>query len=105
MTSRRRWTMAAAPLACLLGLGLAGQAGAVVDEPGTQPWEAGASNMGLCSAYLGQTQGRLEPNARAEVNHLIQTLPFGYTSPGELFSVRARQEVSLPPEQECVRRR
>ena len=88
----------------ILGLLLSLSVPALAEEPGVQPWEAGASNMGMCSAFLGQTDGMFEPNARAEVNHLIQLLGFGFKSPGELYSVRAKQKVNVAPSEECVRR-
>lgn len=74
------------------------------DDPGGNPWEAGASNMGLCSAFLGQTDGTFEPNARAEVNHLVKELGFGYRNNGELYSLRAKQKENMHPAFECVRR-
>ncbi len=68
-------------------------------EPGTTPYEAEASNMGICSSYLGSMQ------VRDDVNRAIRqgAIP-GLRSPGELFRVRAQQSASLPPAQECLRR-
>jgi hypothetical protein len=55
--------------------------------------------MGECSAYLG-TMG-----VRDDVNRLILAgaIP-GVENPGQVYSVRAQQEESKPPEQECLRR-
>ena len=64
------------------------------------------SNMGLCSSYLGQMDGNFGPNARAEVNHIIQDMGevLGIGSPGELFRIRAQQHINGTPEQECLQR-
>ena len=68
-------------------------------DPATTVWEAGGSNMGECSAYLG------ERRVRDDVNRLIKDgdIP-GVENPGQVYSVRAQQEESKPPEQECLRR-
>ena len=68
-------------------------------DPGTTVYEAGGSNMGECSAYLGTRQ------VRDDVNRLILAgaIP-GVENPGQVYSVRAQQEESKPPEQECLRR-
>ena len=68
-------------------------------DPGTTVYEAGGSNMGECSAYLGDRQ------VRDDVNRLIKdgAIP-GVENPGQVYSVRAQQEESKPPEQECLRR-
>ena len=101
MRNTTRW---AAVVATVLVVSLALPATARNDDPGGRPWEAGASNMGLCSAYLGQTDGIFEPNARAEVNHLLKEFGFGYKNNGELYSVRAQQKENQHPTLECVRR-
>jgi len=71
-------------------------------EPGTVVFEAGGSNMGMCSAYLGATL-----KVRDDVNRQIIEFgdALGISSPGELYKVRARQPVVLPPELECLPRR
>ena len=68
-------------------------------DPATTVWEAGGSNMGECSAYLGTRQ------VRDDVNRLILAgaIP-GVENPGQIYHVRAQQEESKPPEQECLRR-
>ena len=68
-------------------------------DPATTVWEAGGSNMGECSAYLGTRQ------VRDDVNRLIKdgAIP-GVENPGQVYKVRAQQEESKPPEQECLRR-
>jgi hypothetical protein len=68
-------------------------------DPATTVWEAGGSNMGECSAYLG------ERRVRDDVNRLIKdgAIP-GVENPGQVYKVRAQQEESKPPEQECLRR-
>ena len=68
-------------------------------DPATTVWEAGGSNMGECSSYLGTRQ------VRDDVNRLIKdgAIP-GVENPGQVYSVRAQQEESKPPEQECLRR-
>ena len=57
----------------------------------------GRSNMGLCSSYLGQLQ------VRDDVNALIREFGgvLGISSPGELYSVRAKQHENGPAAQEC----
>lgn len=69
-------------------------------DPGTQVWQAGGSNMGECSAYLGGMQ------VRDDVNQIIRQNgdKLGIANPGELFHVRAQQPESLPPAQECLQR-
>ena len=70
-------------------------------QPGTVVYEAGGSNMGMCSAYLGATLG-----VRDDVNRQIKDFgpALGISSPGELYRIRARQPVDLPPELECLPR-
>lgn len=81
-------------------LGLAGVAGAEPPAPGERPTEAGASNMGICSSYLGQT------GHRAAVNHLILEFGpvLGVESPGELYRQRAKERNEGTPEEECLPR-
>lgn len=69
-------------------------------DPSTTVWQAGGSNMGECSAYLGGMQ------VRDDVNQIIRQHGdvLGIQNPGELFRVRAQQPVSLPPAQECLQR-
>ena len=80
----------------------ASAAAAADPQPGTVVFEAGGSNMGMCSAYLGATLG-----VRDDVNRQIREMGdlLGISSPGELYKVRARQPVVLPPELECLPRR
>ena len=75
---------------------------AAAPQPGTVVFEAGGSNMGMCSAYLGATLG-----VRDDVNQQIRLFgdALGISSPGELYRIRARQAVVLPPELECLPRR
>jgi hypothetical protein len=62
--------------------------------------------MGECSAYLGQLDVPGVTNVRASVNHVIKQYgdALGLSSPGALYSVRAKQEVNLAPAQECLPR-
>jgi hypothetical protein len=89
---------AAVACSALLAVSAGPAFGAPVD-PATTVWEAGGSNMGECSAYLGDRQ------VRDDVNRLIKdgAIP-GVENPGRVYSVRAQQEESKPPEQECLRR-
>lgn len=78
-------------------------ASATAKNPGDTPARAAVSNMGLCSSYLGHLR------ARDDVNHLVKELgPFlpdgPYTSPGELYRIRARQHPNASAEAECERR-
>ena len=69
--------------------------------PGQRPYEAGASNMGMCSAFLAGL------GVRDDINHLIQDNPGlfdGAQHPGDLYSVRAKQKDNLPPPLECLKR-
>jgi hypothetical protein len=70
-------------------------------DPATTAWQAGATNMGVCGAYLGTLQ------VRDDVNRAIRLYGdrLGIENPGELFRVRAQQDVTLPPAQECLPRR
>jgi hypothetical protein len=76
-------------------------AAATPPAPGQKPYEAGASNMGMCSAFLASL------GVRDDINHLIQENPGlfdGAQSPGELYRVRAQQHENLPPPLECLKR-
>jgi hypothetical protein len=71
-------------------------------DPGQRPYEAGASNMGMCSAFLASL------GVRDDVNRLIQENPGlfdGAEHPGDLYRVRAKQRLNLPPPLECLARR
>ncbi len=97
----RRGVLVAATVAASALLGASG-AVAEPPSPGQKPYEAGASNMGMCSAFLASL------GVRDLVNHLIQDNPGafdGATSPGELYRVRAKQHENLPPPLECLARR
>ena len=69
-------------------------------DPATTVYEAGASNLGECSAFLGTRQ------VRDDVNRIIRLNgdDLGIENPGQIYHVRARQEVNLPPAQECLPR-
>ena len=97
--SLRRAGALAAPALLVSMLAVPAVQAAENDAP-DRVWEVGGSNMGLCSAYLGQL------GVRQDVNHLIKEFggQLGIASPGELYSVRARQATSLAPAQECLRR-
>ena len=71
------------------------------NNPGVTVWEHGGSNMGECSAYLGSTL-----HVRDDINHVIKEFGalLGLSSPGSLYSVRARQATSAPPAAECLPR-
>jgi hypothetical protein len=92
--------------ACLTAAGvLAGNSAAHAEptNPGETPARSAVSNMGLCSAYLGQL------GVRADVNHLLKQfgpfLPDGpFENPGELYRIRARQHPNASAESECERR-
>ena len=58
------------------------------------------SNMGLCSAYLGQMQ------VRDDVNRIINDIGvlYGIDNPGELYKIRAQQRELGTPEEECQQR-
>lgn len=78
-------------------------AAGAAQDPGDTPARGAVSNMGLCSAYLGQL------GVRADVNELVREfgpfLPDGpFDSPGELYRIRARQHPDASAEQECERR-
>ena len=68
--------------------------------PGTTVYEAGGSNMGECSAFLGTRQ------VRDDVNRIIRLHgdALGIENPGQIYHVRAQQDESRPPEQECLQR-
>jgi hypothetical protein len=72
-------------------------------NPGETPARGKASNMGLCSAFLGQV------GARADVNELLREfgpfLPDGpFDSPGELYRIRAQEHPNADAEDECLQR-
>lgn len=92
------WTVLAGGVTALMLAPLATASG---PAPGQEPYEAGASNMGMCSAFLASL------GVRDDVNHLIQENPGlfdGAQSPGELYRVRAKQHENLPPPLECLKR-
>jgi hypothetical protein len=86
--------------AAVLALGLVPGGAAAATDPATTAWQAGATNMGVCSAFLGTAGVRDDVN-RAIRHHGDR---LGVQSPGELFRVRARQDVTVPPAQECLPR-
>ena len=69
-------------------------------DPATTVYEAGGSNLGECSAFLGTLQ------LRDDVNRIIRLNgdQLGIDNPGQIYHVRAQQEVNLPPAQECLQR-
>jgi hypothetical protein len=84
-------------------LGGSGVVSAAPQDPGDTPARPAVSNMGLCSAFLGQL------GARDDVNHLLKELgPFlpdgPFDNPGELYRIRAGQHPNASAEQECLRR-
>jgi len=97
-------------LAALAGFVAIGSPSAAADPSGGSPamnvYLHGGSNLGECSAYLAQLDVPGGGNVRAEVNHAIQQFgdQLGISSPGALYSVRAKQQVNLPPAQECLPR-
>ena len=72
--------------------------GATSAQAAGGPTKPQVSNMGFCSAQLGQSPGLmgLAPNARAEVNQILRLYGdlFGVPHPGALYSVRARTPVA-----------
>ena len=90
-----------AVLVVIAAVAVAPAATASPPAPGQRPYEAGASNMGMCSAFLAKL------GVRDDVNHLIQENPGlfdGARHPGDLYSVRAKQKENLPPPLECLKR-
>ena len=81
-------------------LALAGPASADPATAATRVWQVGGSNMGECSAFLAGL------GVRGDVNQMIKDFGpvLGVSSPGDLYSVRARQAVNLPPAAECLPR-
>ncbi len=69
-------------------------------DPATTVYEAGGSNLGECSAFLGTRQ------IRDDVNQIIRLHgdQLGIENPGQIYHVRAQQQNNLPPEQECLPR-
>jgi hypothetical protein len=89
--------MGAVGLALGLVLG-AGSPALAASDPGDTPAGPVVSNMGLCSAFLGQL------GARDLVNQLILTGAFEVDTPGELYRIRAREHPGRPAELECLAR-
>ncbi len=52
-------------------------------DPSQKVLDNGASNLGVCSSFLGGLQ------VRDDVNHLVKAQ--GYDDPGELYKVRAQE--------------
>ncbi|MEO6651278.1 MAG: hypothetical protein ABIP17_01305 [Ilumatobacteraceae bacterium] len=78
-------------------------AGIVHADPDGGPAVPVVSNMGLCSPFLAKL------GFRADVNHLIREigafLPDGpFSSPGELYRIRAREHPNAPAAAECLQR-
>ena len=76
-------------------------ASAQAADPATTVYQAEGSNMGICGAFLGTQQVRDDVNRIIRLNGDLLGIP----NPGALFRIRARQETSLPPAQECLQRR
>jgi hypothetical protein len=93
----RRRAVAALVIAGALGAG-ASPAVAAGNDPGDTPAAPVVSNMGLCSAFLGQL------GVRDFVNHLIKSGVFEVDTPGELYRIRAREHPGRPAEVECLAR-
>ena len=91
---------AAGATAISLALTLGGTATPAQADSATIVWQAGGSNMGICSSFLGGMQ------VRDDVNQIIKDFGgvLGIGSPGELYRVRARQAESKAPAEECVQR-
>lgn len=77
-----------------------GQAAGAAADPSQTAAEAGASNMGVCSSFIGRLQ------VRDDVNLAIieRGEALGLSSPGELYRIRAQMTVDVAPEDECVKR-
>jgi hypothetical protein len=75
-----------------------GAADSADPDPGTTVYNAGGSNLGECSAYLGATL-----KARDDVNQIIRLYgdQLGIANPGQIYHVRAQQEENEPPAEEC----
>lgn len=89
----------------VFGVVLCASAGSVVagDGPSDTPASGRASNLGVCSPYLGQL------GVRPEVNELVRELgPFlpdgPYDSVGELYRLRAKDKPTGTAEEECLAR-
>lgn len=100
---RRMFATAVATAFVTAGIAIPGAALAAGTNPGTTPAKPVVSNMGLCSAFLGQL------GVRDDINHMVKEigpfLPDGpYNSPGELYRIRARQHPDAPAETECTAR-
>ena len=89
---------AAVACSALLAVAAGPALGAPAD-PAATVWEAGGSNMGECSAYLGTMGVRDVPNRAIREGKIP-----GVENPGQIYSVRAQQEESKPPQQECLPR-
>jgi hypothetical protein len=93
---------AAVACSALLALSAAPAFGAPASppDPATTVYEAGGGNLGECSAFLGTLQ------LRDDVNRIIRLHgdQLGIENPGQIYHVRAQQEVNLPPAQECLQR-
>ena len=96
---RRRWTAISVCVAALLALPTVTQA----KGPGDTPASGNASNMGLCSAFLGQL------GSRSDVNELLRELgaflPDGpFDNVGELYRIRAKEKPTASAAEECLPR-
>jgi hypothetical protein len=87
ISHRARRTTRAAALSVSLALLCAAPAAASPDVP-LQPNDASPHNMGYCARFLGGGGVGVRP----AINHLLaqQGELFGVSSPGELYSARAR---------------
>jgi len=74
-----------------------GAADSADPDPGTTVYNAGGSNLGECSAYLGATL------KTRDVNQIIRLYSdqLGIANPGQIYHVRAQQEENEPPAEEC----
>lgn len=96
---RRRLTAISVCVAALLVSPTVTQAKAPDDTPASGK----ASNMGLCSAFLGQL------GVRSDVNELLRELgPFLPDGPfenvGELYRIRAKEKPTASAAEECLPR-
>lgn len=97
--NRRR----AAIAVCVVTLLAAPAVTHAADGPGDTPASGKASNMGLCSPFLGQLG--IRPSVNALVRELGPFLPDGpFANVGELYRIRAKEKPTASAAEECLPR-
>jgi hypothetical protein len=90
--------------ACAVAMTMVSFTPVAANDPSQTPASGKASNMGVCSPFLGQLGVR--PMVNSLVREMGQFLPDGpYANVGELYRIRAKEKPTASAAEECLPRR